>query len=411
MPAIDRKKLLHEAEKYKDQMIKFMRELIFIPGESCQEKLVIHRIALEMLKAGFDEVNMDQMGNVIGKIGDGKTQILMDAHVDTVGVGDISEWKIDPYRGKFEDGIIYGRGASDQRAALVSMIYAVLIIKKLNLFDDYTLYVVGSCQEEDCEGLCLLNIIEKEKLITPDYVVLTEATNLGVYRGHRGRLVMKVTAKGNSCHASAPERGDNAIYKILPVIEGIKKLNDTLKSDDFLGKGSIAVTKIDCQTSALCAIPAECSLFVDRRLTAGETKETALKEIQDIIHSTTDKDDITVEIMQYKATSWKGLEVEQENYFPTWTLEEDHILCNAGIEAAKLTLEETPRIDKWQFSTNGVATMGKLGIPTIGFGPANEIHAHTTEDQVSVEHILLATVFYSMFPKILVEMIQKQDNN
>lgn len=405
---MEKSMVLKAAKAHEKDMIKFMRDLIAIPGESCKEEKVIKRIAKEMKKIGFDEVKIDKMGNIIGRVGKGKTKIMMDAHIDTVGVGDPTAWKFDPYKGDFKKGIIYGRGATDQRAAMVSMVYAASIIKKLKMDGDYTLYVTGTCQEEDCDGLPLLHMIRDEKAVKPDYVVITEPTNLGVYRGHRGRMEIKVVTKGVSCHGSAPERGVNAVYKMMPIVAGIEKLNGKLKDDKFLGKGTITVSKIECQTPSLCAVPDECTIYIDRRLTVGETMDSAVAEIQKIVDATKESKDAKVEVLQYSEKSWTGLKVGQEKYYPTWVLPENHPLTKAAAKTAAEATGKPARVDKWTFSTNGVASMGRLGIPTIGFGPAHEIYAHSVNDQVPVDHIVTAAAFYAMFPNNLVEVLKKK---
>lgn len=201
-------KIIQAAEKYRDDMTKFLRDMVAIPSESCQEKDVILRIKQEMEKVGFDEVRIDKMGNILGRIGHGKHVIAMDAHIDTVGIADPKLWSCDPYKGKLENGIIYGRGASDQEGGMASMVYAGKIIKDLGLEGDYTLWVTGTVQEEDCDGLCW-DVIMKEKVLdpAPEIVVITEPTNLNIYRGHRGRMEICVRTHGVSCHGSAPERG------------------------------------------------------------------------------------------------------------------------------------------------------------------------------------------------------------
>lgn len=389
-------KLLEKSKKYEKKMIKFMRDLISIPGESCHEKEVVLRIKEEMEKTGFDEVKIDKMGNIIGKIGSGKKIIAMDAHIDTVGIGSLDEWQWDPYKGKMENGIIYGRGASDQRASMVSMVYAGKIIKDLKLTADYTLYVVGSVQEEDCDGLCW-QYIHKEVGIKPDCVIITEPTNLNIYRGHRGRMEISVRTEGISCHGSAPERGKNAIYMMSKIVNEIEKLNERLKKDSFLGKGTIAVTYIDCKTPSLCAVPNECYIHLDRRLTNGETKTSAVKEVKDAIKKAGIKK-AKVEVLKYDTPSYTGLVYPTEKYYPTWVLEEKDILCQAAVNTYKQVFSKKPKIDKWTFSTNGVATMGMFKIPSIGFGPANEIYAHTVNDQVPVDHLIKAAAFYALFP-------------
>lgn len=237
MENIKKEEILKLAEKYKSEMSKFLRDMAKIPSESCDEKDVILRIKEEMEKVGFDKVEIDPMGNVLGYIGHGKHVIAMDAHIDTVGIGDRNLWNYDPYEGYEDDEIIIGRGVTDQEGGMASMVYAGKIIKDLGLEDDYTLIVTGTVQEEDCDGLCWQYIVNEDK-IKPEFVVITEPTSLNIYRGHRGRMEIKVTTHGVSCHGSAPERGDNAIFKMAPILNELKALNENLKDDEFLGKGT-----------------------------------------------------------------------------------------------------------------------------------------------------------------------------
>ncbi|MDD5628232.1 MAG: YgeY family selenium metabolism-linked hydrolase [Elusimicrobia bacterium] len=391
--------LLHKtAKKYEKDMVRFARDIVSIPSFSCQEGKLVARIKKEMRKTGFDAVKVDRMGNIIGRIGSGKTKIMLDAHIDTVGIGDRKAWKWDPFQGKFAGGKIYGRGATDQKLSMVPMVYAGKMLKELGLLGDFTLWVVGSCMEEDCDGLPLLHLIKKEGY-KPDYVVITEPTNLAVYRGHRGRMEIKVVTKGRSCHASAPERGINAVVHMADIAKEITALNARLKKDRFLGKGTVAVTKIECQTPSLNAVPDECTIYLDRRLTAGETAKLAVSQIQRL--PSVRKHKGKVEILHYDAVAWTGLKVGQEKYYPTWVLPESHKLVQAGVKAGRIALQAEPKVDKWVFSTNGVACAGRLGIPTIGFGPANEVYAHTVDEFMPVEHLLKAVVFYAALPRFL----------
>lgn len=401
MTVIDPEAISKRAQHYETDIIKFMRNLIAIPSESSQEEGVILRIKEEMEKVGFDEVIIDPMGNILGRMGSGKHILAGDAHVDTVGVGNPSEWKWDPYKGKFEDGVIYGRGATDQEAGIVSMVYGAAILKDLDLTGDFTYYIVGSVQEEDCDGLCWQYIVKEDKIV-PECVVLTEPTNMNVYRGHRGRMEIEVHMKGVSCHGSAPERGVNAVYKMNNLIREIEELNGRLKNHSFLGKGSVTVTEVRSQSPSLCAVPNGCSIHLDRRLTLGETKESAVDEIK----SLPSFGDADVEVLQYARPSWRGLVYPTEKYYPTWLLEEDHPLVQAGAKAFRRVMGRPAKIDKWVFSTNGVATMGMLGIPSIGFGPANEIYAHTVYDQVPVKDLVDAVKFFAAFPLTYLEQIE-----
>lgn len=390
--------IFEKAREYEKDVAQFLRDIVSIPSYSGKEKAVVERISEEMKKVGFDEVKVDGLGNVFGRIGNGKTKIAMDAHIDVVGVGDPTQWEHDPFKGKVEDGIIYGRGAGDQKAGMASMVYAGKIIKALGLEGDYTLYVVGSVMEEDCDGLCWQYIAAEDKFV-PDYVVITEPTNLNVYRGHRGRVEVKIRTKGRSAHAAMPEMGENAIYKMARIILGIEKLNENLKVDPFLGKGTVVVSQIFFKSPSENAVADECTIHIDRRLTAGETKESASEELERVIKEA----GVEAEILEqtYHAVAYTGTEYSSEKYFRTWVMDEDSDIVLSASETYRDLFGEEPKVDKWNFSTNGVATAGLLGIPTVGFGPANEIYAHGKNDQAPIEHLVRAAAFYAHFPQTI----------
>ncbi len=391
------------AKQYEPDMVRFLRDLIAIPAESSQEGPVIARIKPEMEKAGFDEIRVDQMGNILGRIGSGKRVIMMDSHTDTVGVGDIKEWKWDPYKGKVDDGYIYGRGACDQRCGMASMVYGAKLIKDLSLHGDYSLWCVGSVQEEDCDGLAWLYIL-REDGIRPDCVLITEPTNLQVYRGQRGRMEMEVHIRGRSCHASAPERGDNPIYKMNTLLREIEQLNHRLRDDKFLGKGTITVTQIRSLSPSLCAVPGSCSIHVDRRLTAGDTKESALAELRALPGAS----GAEIEIPTYAVPSYTGLVYPMQKYYPTWVVEEDHPLVRAAVETYKALKARAPLVDKWVFSTNGVGSMGICGVPTVGFGPGNEVDAHAVTERVAIDDLVQSAQFYAAFPLMFVHTTDRE---
>lgn len=252
------KLILEKAKDYQADMTRFLRDMVAIPSESCDEKRVVHRIKEEMEKVGFDKVEIDPMGNVLGYIGHGPRLVAMDAHIDTVGIGNIKNWDFDPYEGMETDELIGGRGTSDQEGGMASMVYAGKIIKDLGLEDEYTLLVTGTVQEEDCDGLCWQYIIEQSG-IRPEFVVSTEPTDCQVYRGQRGRMEIRIDVQGVSCHGSAPERGDNAIFKMGPILGELQELSQRLGYDEFLGKGTLTVSKFSSppQVVALSQIAAQ----------------------------------------------------------------------------------------------------------------------------------------------------------
>jgi putative selenium metabolism hydrolase len=388
------------AEKYQSDMTRFLRDMIAIPSESCNEEKVILRIKEEMEKVGFDRIEIDPMGNILGFIGHGKHVIAMDAHIDTVGIGNRDNWKYDPYQGYEDDEIIIGRGASDQEGGMAAMVYAGKIIKDLGLEDDYTLVVVGSVQEEDCDGLCWQYIINEYKL-RPEFVVITEPTDGKIYRGQRGRMEIKVTTQGISCHGSAPERGDNAIYKMAPILTELRALHENLQDHPFLGKGSLTVSEIFHTSPSRCAVADSCWISIDRRLTAGEDGELALQQIRNL--PAVKAAGATVEMYTYERPSYTGLVYPTEAYFPTWLIEDEHPVCHTLEDSYQNLFGKPAQVDKWTFSTNGVSIMGRYGIPCIGFGPGHEDQAHAPNERTWKKELVDACALYAAIPIVYVQ--------
>jgi putative selenium metabolism hydrolase len=336
---------------------------------------------------------------VIGRIGNGSKILAIDGHMDTVDIGNIDNWNFDPLGGEIKDGFVHGRGTVDQEGGPAAFVTAGKILKELAFDGDLTIYFVGSVMEEDCDGLCWKYIIEEDK-IRPDFVISTEPTNLGIYRGHRGRMEIHVSFYGVSAHGSAPERGKNAIYMASKAALEIEKLNEKLKHDDFLGKGSVTISEIVSGSPSLCAVADFARLHLDRRLTWGETKESAIKEIEEIVAGMNAK----VEVLNYFEKAYTGQEYGMEKYYPTWKIEENHQLVQTGIKTFTELFNQKPNVDKWTFSTNAVTITGMYGIPTIGFGPGNEVLAHAPNEKVSVSDLVKATAFYAAFVYMLVEI-------
>jgi len=395
--SIDFKRVSEKAEECRPQISTFLRDMVAIPSESCQEEKVVQRIKQEMNAVGFDRVEIDPMGNILGYIGTGKHRVAMDAHIDTVGIGNRENWKYDPYTGYEDDEIILGRGTSDQEGGMAAMVYAGKIIKDLGLEGDYTLLVTGTVQEEDCDGLCWQYIIEESK-IHPEFVVSTEPTSLGVYRGQRGRMEILVSVDGVSAHGSAPERGDNAIFKMATILMELQDLHLRLKDDAFLGKGSLTVSEIFYTSPSRCAVADGCSISVDRRLTRGETWESALEEIRHL--PAVEKAGGKVSMYNYDRPAYTGLVYPTKCYFPSWVLDEDHAACKTLVDAFTSLFDREPVVDKWTFSTNGVSIMGRYGIPCIGFGPGHEDQAHAPNEVTWKDELVKAAAMYAVIPSL-----------
>ncbi len=422
------------AEGYKADMTRFLRDLVKIPGESCGEKGHIMRIKEEMEKLGFDKVQIDPMGNILGFMGSGQTLIGFDAHIDTVGIGNRDNWEFDPYEGYETDSEIGGRGTSDQMGGIVSAVYGAKIMKDLGLLNDkFQVVVTGTVQEEDCDGLCWQYIIHEDK-VRPEFVVSTEPTDGGIYRGQRGRMEIRVDVKGISCHGSAPERGDNAIYKMADILQDIRALNENDAADEtqikglvkmldekynpeweearFLGRGTVTTSEIFFTSPSRCAVADSCSVSLDRRMTAGETWESCLDEIRALPSVKKYGDDVKVSMYEYSRPSWTELVYPIECYFPTWVIPKDHKVTKAledaykglygeerqGNDVTSQLRKSRPLTDKWTFSTNGVTIMGRNNIPCIGFGPGAEAQAHAPNERTWKDDLVRCAAVYAALP-------------
>ncbi|HPS63191.1 MAG TPA: YgeY family selenium metabolism-linked hydrolase [Bacteroidales bacterium] len=378
------------AESYRDYTAGNLAKLVQIKSLSAGEKAVAEELSRQMLEAGFDEVRIDGLGSVVGRIGNGKKILTFDGHIDTVDTGNMANWESDPFSGEIRDGFVHGRGTVDQKGGPAAFVTAGRILKELAFDRDFTLYFTGTVMEEDCDGLCWNYLVEEEKIV-PHLVVITEPTNLNIYRGHRGRMEIAVTFNGISSHGSAPERGKNAIYMASRACLEIEKLNERLQTDAFLGKGSVTVSEMLTGSPSLCAVADYARIHLDRRLTWGETKESAVAEIEEIVKDM----DATVEVLQYEEVAYTGRPYGMEKYYPTWKLEENHPFVVSARNAFTGIFGKAPRIDKWTFSTNGVTINGKHGIPCIGFGPGNEVLAHAPNEKVPVDDLVAASAFYA----------------
>ena len=391
-------------EKYRDYTAQNLSKLVQTKSYSSKEEDVCRLIVKLCEEAGFDEVKIEGLGSVVGRIGNGPKKLAFDAHIDTVEVGNLKNWEFDPFSGAIEDGLVKGRGASDQKGGAASMITAGRILKELGYGGEYTIYFTFTVMEEDCDGMCWKYMIEEEG-IKPDLIVSTEPTSCRLYRGHRGRMEIRVILRGISCHGSAPERGVSAAYKAARAALAIEQLNKDLQPDDdnFLGKGTITVSQIDVKGPSQCAVPDYAMLYCDRRLTWGEDAELAINQVKEYVSKATgDKvEDIIVEMPDYDKTAWTGTKYSQELYFPTWKLDESHPLVQAGIKDYTDLFGKKPVVDKWTFSTNLVATTGRHKIPAIGFGPGDEAQAHAPNEINRVEDLVICSKFYALLPYAL----------
>ncbi len=368
--------------KFEKDCLKFLMKIVSTKSLSKQERAVSEIVAKEMRRLNYDDVKVDKLGSVIGKIGNGKTKILFDAHIDTVGIADIKQWKTDPFKAVYKNGIIYGRGSCDDKGCVASMVYAGALLKqtalKCRLQNDFTLYVSASVQEEIAEGYGIDYLLKSLKF-RPDCVVIGEPSNLKIVRGHKGRAEIKIMVKGKACHASIPEEGENAIYKTLPLIRGISELNKKYKSTSQLGKPVISVTQIETKNASINTIPDNCSFYIDRRTVENETRQEITDEL--------------------KNACGKNIKIDYlKKFFNAWVLPREHYLVRAAVSSYKKAYKRNTKAVLWPFCTNGSFTMGERKIPTVGFGPGEEKYCHIANEQIKFNDVLAAVKFYSVFP-------------
>jgi putative selenium metabolism hydrolase len=396
-----------QVAKQHGDIVNFFREIIAIPSMNSQIGPVGERIGAEMRKLKYDEVRFDRMGNILGRIGKGPKVLVYDSHIDTVGVGDPAEWDWDPFKGKVENGILYARGACDEKNSTPGMVYGLAMARDLGLLDGFTVYYFGN-MEEECDGIAPNTFVEVDPQVRPDFVLIGEPTKMQVYRGHKGRIELKITARGKSAHAASHYLGDNAVYKMMSIITQIRELDRRMRFGmgyhPVQGYPSIAVTNAEARTASLNAVPDQFTIYLDRRLTLAESREEVIAVIKGCIPDYL-QDEIHVEELFYDAPSYTGFVFPVSKYYPPWLLEEAHPLTLAGQATIEALWHEKRNLGTWDFSTNGTYWAGKAGIPSIGFGPGDEKTAHMRHEQVSLDDVVAATEFYALFPKILGESL------
>ncbi len=398
--------ILNRARELSAPMISFLREIVAIASPTGGEEAVVRRVAAEMEAAGFAEVKIDPLGNLLGRVDGGdngskRPIIAFDAHLDTVAVGDPAQWHCDPLAGKLEDGKVYGRGSVDQKAGMAAMVYAGQMMREFDLLQDCEVWMVGSVMEEDCDGLCWHHILQ-EGTLRPDLVISTEPTGLEISRGQRGRMEIRVRTRGVSCHGSMPHLGQNAVYALARAIGAVEKLNGRLAGDDFLGPGTCTVTWVGSEAPSLCAVPDRAELHIDRRLTGCETRASALAEIEAALSAA--QVDGEVFTLSYAEPSWTGLVYPMEKYYPTWTLPPEHPALAAACAAYAATLGREATVGRWNFSTNGVAIAGLHQVPCLGLGPGDEGLPHPPNEDVPVDEVLQASAVYAALPAFVARM-------
>lgn len=372
----------------KNALVEFTRDLIRIRSLSGEEGPLAERILVEMHQLGYDDAWIDQAGNALGLIQGHKPGkcILLDAHMDTVGVNP-EDWHQDPFSAEVIDNRIYGRGSADTKGNLAAMVYGAAQVDREELIG--SVIVCGSVHEELMEGGSLQWVIKENN---PDYVVIGEATHLQLNLGGRGRAEVVVETVGKSAHSSSPEVGECAVHAMLRLIEAIEKLPNP--QHPFLGSGSMVLTDIISDPyPGSSVIPNRCRVTFDRRMLLGETIDSIINEIQDGARNV--NANFTVKIVEGNETTYRGYKMTAPKFFPAWIVEEDHPLVQYALKGLH---DINPEItfSAFQFCTNAAASAGMYDIPTIGYGLGKETDAHTANESISIDELQQAAQGYQV---------------
>lgn len=372
----------------KEELIRFTQDLVRIKSYSGEEEEIIRFIEKKMKDLGYDEVIIDDMGNVLGRIGHGAKVIMFDSHVDTVEVKDEEQWDYPPFSGEIVDGKLYGRGSVDMKSSAAASIFAGAIAKRLGLDEGKTILVSCTVFEEDCDGENLRHLF-RQLSIRPDYFITCEPSENKIVTGHKGKAQISIRTYGVSAHGSAPEKGKNAIYEMAEIIQRVEKTNEELMKKEG-PRRTLVMSKISSVAVSLNAVPSECEAYLDRRIVVGETEDMIRKEMDSIIEGK----DASWKIGTIHRKSWTGMDIKYEPFHLAWEIDLKHELSRACIKAYEESFGESPEFDYWDFSTNAVTTVS-MGIPTIGFGPGEYKLAHCRNENCEVSQITDACSFYA----------------
>lgn len=372
-----------------EDLLRFAQDLVRIPSYSGQEEQAARRTAAEMEALGYDEVTIDRCGNVLGRIGSRGRSILFDSHTDTVKVLDEDSWEVQPFSGAVVDGFLWGRGSVDMKSGLAASVYAAAAARNLGLAEDKTVYVSGTVYEEYCDGEGLKHLLA-DSAIRPDCAVICEPSSNLITTGHKGKAQIVIQTRGVSAHGSAPEKGVNAVYEMAGIIQRIEQTNLELMRPG--GRtGTLVLTRISSSGVSVNAVPAECEVYLDRRLVVGETEQTIHAEMERI----TAGKNACWELGTLHQTTWTGEALTYEPFHLAWEISLDHDLTRACMAAYRDVFGHAPaQFDYWDYSTNAVALV-RLGIPTIGFGPGEYKLAHMRNEKCAVQEIVDACAFYT----------------
>ena len=384
-----------------DAAIAFARDLIRLPGPPGGERAVAERVAAELRALGFRDVRLDALGSALGRMpGRGGPPVMLSCHLDVVDAGDPAEWEYGPYDAALAGGYLHGRGAMDIKGPLAIQTHAAAAYAAGFPDGPPGDVIVAHTVLEERGGWGMERLLESRE-VSPAVVVIGESTHGDVCIGHRGRAEIEVRVHGVAAHASAPERAANVIHPLGRVVAAIEAFAGTLPEDPALGRSSLAITDVSSRPTSRNVIPDLVTLVCDWRVLPGETPESAHAELEAWLAERVALEEpftVDVRVARERQRTWTGEEADRLLFTPGFLLGVDHPVAVAAARAVAAATGAEPSVRPWTFATDGGHACGVHGIPTIGYAPGEERHAHTNTERLSLDE---ARVAYDAYPALL----------
>ncbi|OYT52126.1 MAG: hypothetical protein B6U73_00425 [Desulfurococcales archaeon ex4484_204] len=379
-------------------VVKLLQEMIRVPSPSGREGELARYVRDALGGVGIDKAWIDGLGNVVASVkGGGLGSVVLEGHLDTVDVGDLGSWGVEPFSGVVVGGRVYGRGAADMKGSIAAQVASLEGLDPL----DIDLYLVYTVHEETAEGVAFSYALN-ESLggLRPGAVVIGEATSLNLGVGHRGRAVVRVEILGRSAHASMPSEGVNALYGLSELISRLKGVK--LREHPVLGGETAVATVADCSPKVVPQIPDKCAAYVDYRVVLGTTEADVTNTLRGLCREVVKAGhalECEVRINEEVLKCWTGREVRAHEFFPPWLSVNEEVV--GGCLKALSSVNPSVRTYVWRFSTDGVFSAGTAGYLTLGFGPADEVMAHKPNEYVEVKQLVRAVKGYRLLLRAL----------
>jgi acetylornithine deacetylase len=302
--------------------------------------------------------------------------VLFDVHMDTVPVDGMT---IAPFEPRIEGGRLYGRGSCDVKGSMAAMIGAVARLAREKPPGAASVVLAFTVDEEYTHRGSSALAADHPPV---DLAIVAEPTGLDLVTTHKGAVRWKIVTHGVAGHSSAPERGDNAIYRMAKVVSALEELARELRlalPDAMLGPPSLSVGRIDGGQS-VNIIPDRCEIEIDRRLIPGEGPDEAPTRV--------------AESLRDRLGSLDHIE-----FLPPW-VRMPALVPGVGPEMMAHLARSIERVTGREPAIKGVpfgtdaGPLGRAGVPCVVLGPGDIAQAHTKDEWVAVDEVLKAAEVY-----------------